>query len=340
MGLLDFWGTVPRLVPKFLRFLGDAQHFVPIHFRPTSPLESDPYGGIRQGMKPRTELEADLDRVQACLVADLERVVEALCAVETRKNATRNRKTVPPTLDDALTSVGLGPSAIETLATKGRRLIREREANCDPAYIGYQIPAIAARLAAIDDPVPLDGLKNDHVRAIQLVGRARNAAQATAKGFRATLIEIAKGKRRSDETISRDMLDRLPNLSIMEMTELSFVSGVNASHIWQCYIGAPTTIDYQRVFDLAVFAGRLSRGEPATITWDLARYILAHQTDPAIGRWWRTLFFPNTIMVHDAVKWICVRIDQSYGLAAFTGSLILCDRPGEFRTLRLPPRTA
>lgn len=336
MSILEIWGTVPRLVPEFLRSLSAAQHFLPIRFRPTLPPAPDPYEGIRKGMKPRTELETELDHVQSCLVADLECIVEALAAVETRKNATRNRKTVPTTIYDVLKPIVLGPSSVETLLTKGRCHIREREALWEPAYRGYLTPAKAARLAAADDAETLQGLRDGHVKAIELVGRARNAAQVTAKGFRATLIEIAKGKRRSDTTISRDMLDSLPDLSIMEMILVSFVSGVNASHIWQCYHGAPETIDYYRVFNLAVFAGRLSRGEPAPITWDLARYLQLHKEAPNINQWWRVRLFPNTVLVHLGLEWICAQIESLCDFDTLKEILGRCDQPGQSGTLRLP----
>lgn len=337
MGLLHFWKTVPRLVPKFLRFLGDAQHFVPVHFRKTSPPAAVPYAGSSKGMKPRTELETELDRVQSCLVADLECVVEALAAVEARKNATRHRKTDITTIHDVLKPVVLGPSSVETLVTKGRRLIRERETQWNPAYRGYLTPAKALRLAAADDAKTLLGLRDAHVKAIELVGCARNAAQATANALRATFIETAKGKRRSDRTISRDMLDNLPDLSIMQKILLSFVSGVNASHIWHYNHGAPETIDYHRVFDLAVFAGRLTRGEPAPITWDLVRYLKLHKETPNIDRWWRVMFFPNTVPVHAGLEWICDRIESVCGLDTLMQTLGRCDQPGQSGTLRLSP---
>ena len=339
MGLLEFWGSIPRLVPDFLRRTGQVEHFVKVHFQPPDRAGPDPYAGGGSGKRPRTKLENELDDVQAGLIADLECVVKALNAVEARLQAGKKRQAAPQTLGDVLKSAAPGPSSIDTLLTKGRRSVRQRHSDCDPAYRGYLIPMKAARLASVNDADDLRTLVLSQVTAIDLVGRARNAAQATAEGMRATFVEINKNKRRDDETISRDMLDRLPRLSIMEMTELSFVSGVNASRLWQCYHGAPATIDYHRVFDLAVFAGRLSRGEPVLITWDLVRYVLAHRTDPNIRRWWRVLFFPNTILVHDAIEWICAQIDQAHGLAAFTGGLILCDRPGEGRTFRLPPLT-
>lgn len=339
MGWQEFWGTIPRLVSSFLPLAGANQHFIPVRFRPSNRLGRDPYAGAIAGKKPRTELENELDHVQACLVADLDCVVEALGAVEEREQAEVRRKTAPKTLEDALNSIGPGPSSVDTLLVKGRRYIRQRHARCDPAYRGYLVPMKAVRLAAANEAEGLRALVLSHVTAIHLVGRGRNAAQATAEGMRATFVEINKNKRRNDETISRDVLDRLPRLSIMEMTEFSFASGINASHIWQYYHGAPATIDYHRVFDLAVFAGRLSRGEHSAITWDLVRYFLAHRTNPNIRRWWRVLLFPNTILVHDAVEWICGRIDQAYGLATFTGGLILCDQPGQSRTFRLPPLT-
>ncbi|WP_420100738.1 hypothetical protein [Bosea sp. (in: a-proteobacteria)] len=335
--MVNGWETTPRLVPEFLRFLGDAQHFIAVHFFATLPPEKDPYAGIQRGKKARTQLENELDLIQACMVADLECVLKALYAVEMRKNATRRRKIIPPTLDAALQPVILGPSSIETLLNKGRRHIREREANCDAAYRGYLMPARAARLAAIDDAVTLDGLKDALSRSIHLAGCARNAAQATAKGFRATLIEFVKGKRRSDRTISRDMLDTLPQLSVMEMILLSFVSGVNASHIWQCYHGAPATIDYHRVFDLAVFGGRLTRGEPAPITWDLARYLELHVNDPNINRSMRVLLFPNTVQVHHGLDWICAAIEKSCDFEELKAMLLKCNQPGQSGTLRLPP---
>src|SRR5690606_22191374 len=107
-----------------------------------------------------------------------------------------------------------------------------RHAGCDPAYRGYLVPMKAANLAGANDAEGLQVLLLSHVTMIDLVGRARNAAQATAEGMRATLVEVNKNKRRTDETISRDVLDRLPCLSIMEMTQFSFVSGLNASHLW------------------------------------------------------------------------------------------------------------
>lgn len=337
MSFLDFWEPVPRLVPKFLRFLGDAQHFVPVHFRKTSPPAPDPYAGNSKGMKPRTELETELDRVQSCLVADLECVVVALAAVVSRTNAARHRQAVPATIHDVLKPVVLGPSSVETLLTKGRRHIRERQAQWDPAYRGYLTPAKAALLAAAGDAEKLQELRDAHVKAIELVGCARNAAQATAKGLRATLIEIFKGKRRSDMTISRDMLDNLPDLSVMQMILLSFVSGVNAAHIWQCYHGAPETIDYHRVFDLAVFAGRLARGEPAPITWDLVRFLKLHKEAPNIDRSWRVEFFPNTVPVHAGLEWICDRIETVCGFDTLMQILGRCDQPGQSGTLRMLP---
>jgi hypothetical protein len=337
MGVLEFWGTIPRLVPRFLRRTGRVEHFVPVHFRPSDRAGGDSYSGGGSGKRPRTELESELDDVQAHLVADLECVVKALDAVDARQQAGKNRKPAKKTLEEILGAAAPGPSSIGTLLTKGRRSVRQRHAGCHPVYQGYLVPIKAARLAAVNDVDGLRALVSSHVTAIDLVGRARNAAQATAEGMRTTFVEVNKNKRRNDETISRDMLDRLPRLSITEMTQFSFASGINASRIWQCYHGAPATIDYHRMFDLAVFAGRLSRGEPVLITWDLVRYVLAHRTDPNIRRWWRVLFFPNAILVHDAIEWICAQIDQTYGLAAFTGGLILCDRPGESRTFRLPP---
>lgn len=337
MDVPEFWRSIPRLVPDFLRRTGQVEHFVPVHFRPSDRAGPDSYAGGGSGKRPRTKLENELDDVQACLIADLECVVKALEAVEARQQAGKNRKAAPRTLGDVLNSAAPGPSSIGTLLTKGRRSVRQRHAGCHPAYRGYLVPMKAARLAAVNDADGLRALVSSHVTSIDLVGRARNAAQATAEGMRTTFVEVNKNKRRTDETISRDVLDRLQRLSITEMTQFSFASGINASRIWQCYHGAPATIDYHRVFDLAVFAGRLSRGGPVLITWDLVRYFLAHRTDPNIRWWWRVLFFPNTVLIHDAIEWICAQIDQAYGLAAFTGSLILCDRPGESRTFRLPP---
>lgn len=339
MGWQEFWKTIPRLVPKFLRVPGALQHFVAVRFRPSNRLGRDPYGGASAGKKLRTDLETQLDHVQACLVADLDCVVEALGVVEARQQANARRKAARKTLEDVLSPNGPGPSSIDTLLRNGRQYIQAREAQCDPAFRGYLTPAKAARLAASGDAETLKGLVAAHVKAFTLVGRARWAAQNTAKGWRATLIEVFKGKRRNDETISRDMLDRLPELSIMEMTCLAFVSGVNASHIWQCYHGAPETIDYHRVFDLAVFAGRLSRGEPAPITWDLARYLELHHDDPNIERSWRVLLFPDTVPVHFALEWICARIEAICGFDALKDMLGRCNQPGQSGTLRLAPLT-
>lgn len=339
MSVFRFWKTIPRLAPQFLRAADHFPHSIPVRFVSSNRAGRAPYAGGVSGKKVRTDLEDKLDDVQACLVADLACVVKALNAVETRLQAGKQRKAIPRTLEDVLKSAAPGPSSIDTLLTKGRRHIRRRHAGCDPAYRGYLVPMKAAHLAGANDAEGLRALLLSHVTAIDLVGRARNAAQATAEGMRATFVEINKNKRRTDETVSRDVLDRLPRLSIMEMTQFSFVSGLNASHLWQWYHGAPVTIDYHRVFDLAVFAGRLSRGEPAPITWDLVRYSLAHQTDPNIRRSWKVLLFPKTALIHDAIEWIRAQIDQAYGLAAFTGGLILCDQPGESRTFRLPPFT-
>lgn len=339
MSVFEFWKTIPRLVPQHLRAAVHFPHFIPVRFVNSNRPQRDPYAGGVSGKKVRTDLEDELDYVQACLVAELAVVVKALNAVEARLQAGKNRKANPRTLEGELESAAPGPSSISTLLPKGRRQIRRRHAGCDPAYRGYLVPMKAANLAGANDAEGLQVLLLSHVTMIDLVGRARNAAQATAEGMRATLVEVNKNKRRTDETISRDVLDRLPCLSIMEMTQFSFVSGLNASHLWQCYQGAPVTIDYHRVFDLAVFAGRLSRGEPAPITWDLARYFLAHQTNPNIRRGWKLRLFPNTVPIHAAIEWIRAKIDQAYGLAAFTGGLILCDQPGESRTFRLPPFT-
>lgn len=339
MGVLDFWGTIPRLVPQFVRRQGQPLHFVAVHFRPSQRAGLGPYDGIGPGNKPRTELEAELDHVQACLVADLECIVKALGAVEARRQTNQRRKSRPKTLDDALKSAPPGPSSIETLLRNGRRYIQERETRCEPAYRGYLTPAKVARLAAIGDAETLNGLIDAHVKAFTLVARARLAAQTTAKGFRATLIEVFKGKRRNDDTISRDMLDGLSELSIMEMTCLSLVSGVNASRIWQCYHGAPYTIDYYRLFELAVFAGRLSRGEPAPITWDLARYFQLHLENPNINRSWRVLLYPNTVQVHYALEWIRGRIEDICGIDELNSMLERCSMLKQNTTLRLNPLT-
>lgn len=339
MGRQEFWRTIPRLVPSFLRIAGATQHFIPVSFQPATPPASDPYTGVTSGRKPRTKLENKLDHVQACYVAELQALVDALAKAMVHGGGRRRRRENPPTLDDLLKSVFPGPSDASTLLRKGKVYIRDRDANWRPNYRGYLTTEKAKRLSAAGDIEAIKALIAAHVTTISLIGRARSAAQHTAQGFRATLIEIAKGKRRDDETIARDMLDHLPHLFIMEMTAFSFVSGINASHIWQCYHGAPYTIDYHRVFDLAVFAGRLSRGEPAPMTWDLVRYFLAHRTAPNIRQRWKVLLFPKTVAVHDAIEWIRAQIDQAYGLAAFTGGLILCDQPGESRTFRLPPLT-
>lgn len=337
MGVLNFWVTIPRLMLKLLRVPGYNPHFIAVHFRPSDSAEQDPYAGSGAGNKVRTKLESELDYVQACLVADLDNVVEALVAVEELAQAGARRKTAKKTLENVLKSVGTGPSSVNTLSRNGRRYLLEREAQCEPKYRGYRTSAKAARFAAIGDAEALKRLIDGHVMAIRLIGRARWAAQTTAKGMRATLIQVFKNKRRKDQTISRDMLDRLPELSIMEMTCLAFVSGVNASHIWQSYHGAPWTIDYHRVFDLAVFAGRLSRGEPAPITWDLARYLELHRDDPNIERSWRQLLFPNTVDVHFALEWICARIDDVCSFDELREMIGRCNQPGQAGTLRLPP---
>lgn len=340
MSWQESWGTIPRLVPKFLRVPGLIQHFVAVGFRPATPPAPDPYAGAISGKKPRTELENELDHVQACYVSDLQVLLAALARAMAHKDSQRRRRETPPTLDDVLNAVFPGPSGAATLLRKGKIYTRDRDANWDPDYRGYLTAEKADRFSSAGDIEALKALIAAHVTAITLVGHARNAAQATAEGFRATLIEIAKGKRRDDETISRDMLDHLPDLSIIEMTTFSFVSGINASHVWHCYHGAPDTIDYHRLFDLAVFAGRLSRGERALITWDLARYVAAHCESPNIKRWWRVLLFPNTVPVHHAIEEILARIDDSYGFAKFLGGLVLCDQPGESRTFRQPPLSA
>lgn len=340
MGWQEFWETVPRLVPLALRQNGLAQHFNPVHFQAGTSPDRNPYAGVQPGKKPRTDLENELDRIQACLVADLNDVVNALRRTVARNNSKTHRPDVLPTLEDVLKSVFPGPSSVATLLRKGREYAHERDAGWDCNYRGYLTAEKARRLEVAADIEGLKALIAAHVTAVTLLGCARNAAQATAEGFRATLLEIAKDKRRDDETISRDMLDRLPDLFIIGMTALSFVSGVNASRIWLHYHGAPYTIDYHRLFDLAVFAGRLARGEPAPITWDLVRYVIAHHERPNIKRWWRVLLFPNTVPVHHAIEWVLARIDDSYGLAAFTGGLILCDQPGESRTFRLPRHSA
>jgi hypothetical protein len=336
----EFWGTVPRLVPLALRQNGLVQHCIPIRFQPTTPPAPDPYAGVRAGKKPRTDIENELDHVQACFVADLQALLAALAKAMAHRDAKKHRRETPPTLDDVLNAVFPGPSSTATLLRKGNIYTRDRDANWDTDYRGYLTAEKADRFSSVGNIEALRALVAAHVTAITLIGRARNAAQATAEGFRATLMETAKGKRRDDETIARDMLDHLPDLSIIEMVTFSFVSGINASHIWHCYHGAPYTIDYYRLFNLAVFAGRLARGEPALITWDLSRYVVAHRRQPNIKRWWRVLLFPNTVPVHYAIEDLLTRIDDSYGLAKFLGGLILCDQPGESRTFRRPPLSA
>ncbi len=129
--------------------------------------------------------------------------------------------------------------------------------------------------------------------------------------------------------MSRDIVDGLPQMSIMEMTCLAFVSGVNPSRIWQHYHGDPATIDYYRVFDLAVFAGRLSRGEPAPISWDLVRYLELHGESPNIDKPWRVWCFPNTVDVHHALEWICARIDTICGLGTLKATIGRWNQPGQ-----------
>ena len=65
MGWKEFWGHIPRLVPPSLRQDSAYQHFIPVRFRPATPLAPNPYAGVTAGKKPRTELENELDKVQA-----------------------------------------------------------------------------------------------------------------------------------------------------------------------------------------------------------------------------------------------------------------------------------
>ena len=333
--MLEFWKTIPRLVAKLFQTQGQSQHFIAVSLQPTKSPERNPYGGDGPGNKVRTDLEAELDYVQACLAADLECIVKAIAEICVGKNAAKRRAAAPPTIQDYLKKVGLGPSSIDTLLTKGRRYIAERAKQTEPPRQPYLVPVKVRRLAAIGDVETLQGLADAHTTALTLVGRARWAAQATAKGIRTTFRQVGKNKRRTDKAMSRDILDGLPQMSIMEMTCLAFVSGVNPSRIWQYYHGDPATIDYYRVFDLAVFAGRLSRGEPAPISWDLVRYLYLHGECPNIASPWRVSLFPNTVDVHHALEWICARIETICGLDLLKATIVRWNKPGQAGTVWL-----
>jgi hypothetical protein len=339
MSWIKFWKTIPKLVAPFLRAHDQVKHPIPLRIEPSTATPGA-YSDGNAGRRARTALELQLDRVQSLLVADHDATVAASAKLVRQLNDEKNRQDSVPSLTETLKPVILGPSSVETLLRNGRAKARQRDRQQDPAYRGYRPAAKAGKLAAIDDMAGLEALINEQARAISLVGQARNAAQAIPTGFRKTKVQINKGRRPRDETISHDLFGGIRNLSIMEMAELSFASGVNASRIWVYFHGEPDKIDYHRVFELAVFAGRLSRGEPATISWDLVRYYLAHCETPNIQHPIRARAYPNTAPVHDAIEWILARIDEAYGIHAFTGELIGCDQPGECKTFRRAPLPA
>ncbi|AMJ59926.1 hypothetical protein AXW83_06125 [Bosea sp. PAMC 26642] len=337
VSVLMFWKTIPILIAQFLRRPGQVSHPIPVRFVSSRVGGANAFPGGGAGAPARTDLENRLDAIQALLISDLNTMVRALAAVVRNSHKQAPKPTQVPDLDAVLHGVWLGPSDSQTLLRKGNVLAATRDHTWDDQYRGHLPTAKAVHFQATGNVAGLKAMIESQRRAIALVGKARNAAQLIASGMRKVFNQAQKGNRPADETIARHVLDGLPKLSIMEMTEFSFVSGVNAADIWPFVHGEPAKIDYRRVFDLAVFAGCLARGEPTILRWDLVRYYIAHRATPNIRNRRKRALYPNTARVHKAIEWTLARVDHAYNIHTFTGQLVLSGQPGTHKIFRVAP---
>jgi len=336
--MTHFWNPVPRLAPKDIRGISPEEDDVVVWLKPPEPGKVDPFKGGPKGRRHFTELESRLRSIQAVQIADLEAMITSRTNVVALNNADTHRQDeVSLSLHDELAPVVIGPTSVETLLRDGRALSRRRDKATDRDYQGY-LPAVKARrLEMVRDLSELEDLIVIQLGNIALAGHALNAAQAFARGMRAVLVQVGKGRRPLDATISRRIVDDAQAMTIAEMVEFATVSGINPSHLWLQYHGEPGKIDYHRLFDLAVFTGQLERGEEAELRWDIACFMLEEYENPSAMNLLKVALYPNHVDVGFALARICARIDAAYNIYTFLPEAVACSRPGERRMFRTKP---
>lgn len=336
-----FWKPVPRLAPKDIRGISRQQNDIVVLLKPPEPGEVDPFKGGPKGQRHFTKLQSRLRSIQAVQIADLEAMITARANVIALKNDdTRGQDAVSLSLNEELAPVVIGPTSVQTLLRDGRALARRRDEATDVEYQGY-LPAVKARrLEMAHDLVGLDHMIVIQLGNIALAGHALNAAQAFARGMRAVLVQVGKGRRPLDETISRRIVDDAEAMTIAEMVEFATVSGIIPSHLWLQYYGEPGKIDYHRLFELAVFVGQLERGENAELHWEVARFILEEYGSPSAMNLLKVALYPNHVDVGFALATIRAKIDAAYNIFAFLPEAIACSCPGEMRMFRVRPMPA
>lgn len=333
------WNPVPHLAPKEIRGISPEQDYIVVWLKPPGPGEADPFIGGPKGRRHFTQLQRQLRSIQAVQIADLEAMITARVKVEALENDDpHGQDAVSLSINHELAPVVVGPTSAQTLLRDGRALSRRRDEATDAKYQGY-LPAVKARrLEMAQDLAGLDDLIVIQLGNIALAGHALNAAQAFARGMRAVLVQVGKGRRPLDETISRRIVDDAQTMTIAEMVEFATVSGINPSHLWLQYHGEPGKIDYHRLFDLAVFAGQLERGEEAELRWDIACFFLEEYENPSAMNLVKVALYPNHVDVGFALETIRARIDAAYNIFTFLPEAVACSRlPGERRMFRAKP---
>ncbi|WP_376986961.1 hypothetical protein [Bosea sp. R86505] len=335
--MTKFWKRHPYLAPKEIRSRAPAGDFIKVQINPSDPGPTNPFKGGVAGAPHHTDLENELRAVQAIQIADLDVLAQARAdAIAVRNEIKKNRPEASPSTVELLKGIYVGPANEDTLLPDGRSLSKKREAKVPPTHQGYLLTNQARCLASNNDIEGLDRLIQRQKANIALVGRARVAAAAGPSGLRAIMKQVNNGSRPSDENMSKRIIDSPPVMRITEMAKLSRITGIVASRIWVQYHGEPGKIDYYRLFELAVFAGQLERGEPAHLRWEVARYLLQELYSPSAGNILKVICFPNVRKVKFALRSIYDSIDASYGLAGLTGELILCHQQGQSKTFQAP----
>ncbi|MFA6965463.1 hypothetical protein [Bosea sp. (in: a-proteobacteria)] len=328
------WHKRPRLASADLRNVAQWQDYISIRFGASQRLDLNPFSGGKHGQRHRTDVQIHLNEAQALRIADLFTLVKALNDVR-KAGASPNRPVKTIDVDEFLRSVVIGPSSWQTLLKQGQVLARQRDEAFGYAHRAYLIPALASRLSASGDQAALADLIASETLAIDLIGRALLAAQAHASGLRNVFKQLWRRRRPRDETISEDVIDSVPRVSVGEMASLSFASAVNASLIWNDHFGDTTKVGYFYLHEFAIFGGRLARGEPAPLTEELAQYIQAERLSAGADDVTRREAYLNIMPAHHAFLAIWNQIDTVYGREAFAGEVRDCIVSGETRTLRI-----
>lgn len=332
-----FWRHIPWLAPAEIRDRAAPEDYIPVHFLPSANPTRDAYAGGGAGAPHHTDLQRRLNDIQAVQIADLETMLKSRAKVVALRNLAKHREDASPSLAETLAPVKEGPTSTNTLLRKGRKIAKARDAATDPSYRGY-LPTIKARLLEQAGDIPgLDDMIERQVLDIALMGHALLAAEAVSNGMRELFNRANKGHRPTDETIAALVIDSAKPMTIAEMTEFAMACGALPSRIWLQYHGDPDKIDYHRLFELAVLAGQLERGEPAELRCDIARFFLNEWHLPSAEDVDQIIEWPNLIEVGFALMPIYATIHAAYGIRAFWEEAINCYPSGESRILRVKP---